>query len=505
MPIKSNYPTDTQISNYQNQVGEINQTQQIAYNQDNYLFSSGMLDKDMFKVMLYKYKNPFTSKYHLHTLMQWFGHYSSTATATQEVEWRELGKTRLPISVTATTATGSATITVDDNVAEQRHQVNDVFHSSRTGGYLVYVTAVGVGAGAGGVTQYTLAKVDGTVFGATDIAANDILGNSHNIWAEGSGQPTGKRWSPEVHKNKLTRTKASYGYTGDAISEFIEFETPGAFSNLWCDFEASLTFNEFLTSRENVLFAGERSVDGAALMGGQGILKYVMDDGIAGQGFTGTVAETDIQAVLTNFNQFNANLEYLCLGGQEIRTSISNVLSTFVKDGGVFYGNFSAAEGIALGLNVTQYSFNGYILDIAPFLHFDNEDELGSIPGAYVTGSRRYTNTALVLNGGMAPMTKSFATDANGRTNPIPYVSYVYKSTGETNRSFVCGYRKGMTGRNHPAMLTDPMSKASFDKGFIGMNNVQSDIDQDDVYFLSQIGLRMPLASVSHSSLFQNG
>ena len=132
MAIKSYYPTDTQISDYQNNVGEINAVQQIAYDQNNYLFFSGMLDKDMFRLLLYKYKNPFTHKYHLHTLMQWFGHYASTATATQEVEWRELGKTRVPITVGATTATGSATITIDDSVVDVRHQVNDVFRSSRS-------------------------------------------------------------------------------------------------------------------------------------------------------------------------------------------------------------------------------------------------------------------------------------------------------------------------------------------------------------------------------------
>ena len=456
-----------------------------AFQNDDYLWSSGLNERDFEALVLYKFKGK-DGHYFLHTFMRWFGA-RSFAGYQQDHEWFEQGKTRNgTTAVTIVSGVGTDTLVFESDRTEAYHQVNEVLNT--TNGVQVYITLVD---DTSGTEQISVKKVDATVFAAGDIQAGQFLGHSHNNWGEKTGQPNGKRWRPTRYQNKYGIVKATAENSGDARTTKTELDLPGGAMTYVTENEYN-TMLEFLVDRENMLAWSQESPVGDAITRPRGIFRDIEVNSTVNTTYVGNVTEADYQAQIIQFDSTVDHKEFTAFAGQTFWFDTQNALKDYFLDGGVQYGQFATNRSLAVGIGVNQYKFGNHIINFVPYRGLDNTDVTGiPIAGATATDTD-YKNLAFFIN-----MGDDAGFDREGRSR-IPYLSYKYKALGNVNRSLVVGFEKGMTGlgssiRN--AGIEIPQKELAA----LGLGNqVSNDLDCDRFYLLSQISPRLACVDTAH-------
>lgn len=426
----------------------------------------------------------------------------SFSVASQEHGWYEMGNTRRGVALQEPTGgfvLNAANLVAETANASQYYQVNDVLNFPKKGAFQAKVVAVDM-TGPGATEKLTLAKIDGTNWIAGDVADNDFVGYAFNAYPEKSGQPNGRTYRPEYYSNKLTITKATTEYSGDALTQRIQI-----FPESYVKFNEHETVKEFCINKENVLMWSQESPAGANSLQSRGMVHDILDNSQVETQYTGAAVEADLQTTIRNLSSLNPSYEYMLLAGSELYYDTTAALKEYVVDGGVLYGSVGdIQQELAVGYKIGQYQFGTHTISLKHYRGFDDTNVTGTTAASATDID--FKSFGLFLN----MMMQGGVTDGGngpGSGNSIPYVSYAYKSMGGVDRSMVVGFLQGMTGLNNNAgfgsALTDIQQMANMDQSVAQM--VSSDLDCDRMFMLGQVGSRLVAVDTGHASIRKIG
>lgn len=483
-------------------VGQVQDGEQ-RFNQAGYLFSTGLNAQIFERTVMYNLRGQ-NRRYLLHTLMKHFDA-REFPVGTSEFHWYEMNELRVSLLVSAVTAMGGATVDVTDTATSQRYIVGDVLYIGNNGGIAMRVEAVDTG---GANPVYTVRKLDRTVFAAGDIVAGDRLGHATNVHAERTGQPVGRTWTPTPYSNRLGIIKRTQAYSGTALTTMTELDLPGGRKS-YVHNDSWVTSLEFCSDRENMLFYSKEHDGSAGPMSPRGILDEVISNAASPTFYTGAAVEEDMQDVLANMNPLNDGSEFLLLAGQGLYNDLTRAMAPYYLNGAVAYGSFNGGMGdqdsrgkLAFGLGIRSYDFAGRTLHIVHFKQLDNVNESGSPAAGASATNIDLGNFGLVLNWGRGSNIQT--ANAVGRENNavVPMVSYMYKELDGVNRSFVYAHLTGMTGQIGGQQVS--INSEPIDISRPG-NQVSTDMDENYLYLLSEIGVRMVGSAFNHSYMRRIG
>jgi hypothetical protein len=351
--------------------------------------------------------------------------------------------------------------------------------------------------------QYTIQKRDASNWAAaTELVADDALGYSHNAWGEGTDQPEGLSFNPDLKKNKLTLIKESDQRTGNAYTVKTDIKLPNG-AMVYADHNRMLMFQRFLEHRENAYMFAEETLATDANPSGRGMYFDIVQNAIASTDYGAALDETDFQSQILKHKAENASDMFLGLCGMNAMGNAQIALKDYTIDGSVDYGSFAINKTIATGLNIRQYHFNGVTFDLHNYRGFDNRNITGFSGGAATT-TNNFRDFIMLLNmgegGGTVENAGSLNRDAgyqaDGSATDIPYLSHVYRALGDVNRSLVVGFLNGMTGK------MNSIGGGNFDlpENFAAWmsNRVATPFDRDELFLLSEVGIRMPCVDTAH-------
>lgn len=491
------------LYNQQGQVGSTEQRRGDA----GYLWATGLNHEERELAMIFKYRDEHQN-YLLHTFMRFFDA-RMFPVASDSFGWREHGKFRTGLPVTAVTAPGGATIDVTDARANQYYLVNDVMVTGANEYVAGVITAIAPAGGGGFV--YTMRKMGGGLWAAGDISVGDVLGFSSNSWGERTRQPQGRTWTPEERHGYLSTLKRSCDVSGDALSHNTEvIELPNG-SEAWFYHNQDATIREFMRDRENALLMHKENdgSDGNPLST-KGILNCIMDEAALPVFYTGTPTSETLETILESFNAFNTSNEFFMLAGQTAYNGLQRSIRDRHLDGNVTYtgvGDSVYGESLRIMLGIESYRIFGRVVHLAHYKHLDDTDVFGRVATGASATNIDFSNFFMVLNLGDGGG-RFTEINAMGRTNnPVmPLISYMYRENKHSSRGLVFGHQHGMTGSYG--------AQGGFGPGTHGqvpqmpqdqINIVQTDEDADYFHLLSQIGVRMPAVETSHTFGRANG
>lgn len=457
------------------------------------LFSMGSNEAMIEKAIMFKYMQLGQfGKYFLHNYMKIFGKQRQLPVFGSEHGWYEMGRTRYGMTI-GVIVSGDTTplliVSAATGPGQNSFLVGDILNNVRLGGSNVRIEAVNETTSP---FQYTLKKMNGTVWtAADDLAVGDVLGLSHSAFGQETGQPKGRRWSPELRTNKLTLLKATSDIGGSAYTTKSELILPNG-QKLWAYVNHMLMMDAFCTDRENAYMWSQETADNAPEMQGRGLFHDIYDNSLNGLDYGATLDETDFRSLIQDMKLENGSKHFLVLPGYAFMQNATVALAPYTTDGAVKYGSFALNEQMAVGLNITQYNWAGVILEFGEYSGFSDQNTTGFSASAPIATAMDFANFALVLNLGENGGTVR----VGGVDVEIPYLSHVYKALDGVDRSLVVGMQNGMTGRtnsigggNYGAM---PELQAFLNR------HVSTDVDQDKYYVLSEVGVRLAAADCAH-------
>lgn len=424
-----------------------------------YVFAD-LLKPDFSDYITYRY-----SQYSITTLLSRIGRKESVLGNT-EFNWFEKGlfRTSFTIGAGSSGLTG-ATATVkllSTTVATCGLLVDDVvrFENDDYG----QVTAIAQNSGD---VDLTIAKAGGSANFA--LVAGDKFAMLYNAKKEFSDSGNGRVWPETKKTEKLAIIRRNVICSTTEASSIKWVTAPNGQKSYYFINEME-TLNEMAKDREMYILAGKSfgTLSPTAAQSGNGIVPRVLEDGVVGT-FAGAVSESDIQEQIRLMCVNNAGEEMTVLCGSEFYSDAQRALKDYVLNGGVVYGSLSA-EGLAVGLNITQYKFMGKILNLVWYTMFDD-------PGTHPTpvrGGINWSNAALILNMG-----------SDERNNPLINLRYQEDLLGNS-LEFTRTVQSG---------ITTP-------EGGTGVNRANGK-DGFTVDLYSSIGVQMRGANV-HGLLYKN-
>lgn len=465
-------------------------TQELT-SRSGFLWATGNLESDIIEKMIFL-KYGVGDDYFLNDFLQHFGGLRNKPTFNREFEWREMGKTRFGITVVAPSGGfvwGAATLVIENAITKQRTLVGQVYNVPYSGGILARVTAVAM-TGAGATESITLTKLDGTNWASGDLEAGATLGQLFLPVDEGSTGVGFRTWGFDRAWNRLTTIRAAYKYTGDAASTKMEVSYPGSGESP-VDMNLHITLKEFQQDREHVLMWSKMSTTDP-MLSGRGVVPDVIENSSLFHNYNGTADEADLQTFIRTVDGLSGQSEFLFLQGADLYFNTQDALKDYLTDGAFSYGAFSQGRQVALGWQVGTYNYGGKMIHLKRYRGFDNPDvtgrlATGTLPSSGATGEIDYQKFGLALNMGTA----ADAVQGNG---PMPLICRMYRAMGKQNRSLVVGTISGMTGV-HNGMMDVPSDVM----GDLRRNAINTDEDADTVHLLSQVGVAMPMVSMSHA------
>ena len=450
------------------------------------LWELGLVDEELYQLLMFKSRTK--GRYFMQLMMQFFG---ARAVPTKQLvyQWREMQDIKEGDTLTVVGTTGSATITYDTARDKIYRLVNDVMNLNN--GIQAIVTAVTL-AGAGTKEQVTVAKINGGNWGAGELNVTDVLGYSHNAWAEGSGQPDSRQWGPETFNNRLQQVKTTAKQTGDAMTEKTDIVVDGV--TFWSEAERWFSFEEHCRKVEGALMNAVRS-DDAANPQTEGFLRTAERLSPEHEYVSATGPdESDLQDAALLLHTLDDMDEHMGCLGKELfygMTRHSNIRDYFVN-GGVDYGAFGERKKLAIGIGVKTYVYGDKVLHLKEYKGFNDVQTMGQSSAGVSATVTDYQDFGLFLNMG-------YAQGYSGQLD-MPLLHYRYKSANGINRSLIAGIEPGMTGSqgtvgngvDHTGVAGGNIGTAA------GVKVVAHGGDYDSFYLSSQIGAQMVQADSKH-------
>lgn len=364
--------------------------------------------------------------YRMTVLMDKLGGFSAVADAelrNDTLTWSKLGRTRASATISSGYTNGVASDTWTlDTVATGANLgyflAGDVLRTES--GKLVRVTAVG---DAGGFQTITVAKLDGTNFASGDAADTEKIGHAFSSFAPGSTGPTGRIYLPAEEYNYSQIFRRGGKIDRGAFSNRIylkEFGVLGAAGESWMFKNEKIEIMEQMRDIENAIMFGQLSTSASGKTT-RGIWDRVVTSG-EGQVVNFTTAtgisESDLQTVTTRLSRQNGSKELLVLCGSEAMSDIQNALKHYTVNGGVTFGAFG---GNLVGLDITQYKFNGFTLNFMHYNLFD-DDKLLPFVSTSTASKINFRHVALFLDLGTPGERLMSVRYRNGDIGPAKFV-----------------------------------------------------------------------------------
>ncbi|WP_298504992.1 hypothetical protein [uncultured Sphaerochaeta sp.] len=461
-----------------------------------YLWSTNLTSQQFEKLLVYKNRN-MSGRFFMQDFLAVLGDKRRVPTDSTTYGWAEMPKQKYGATIdTVVGAFGSATITVDTTNTEIRLQQYDRLNLSS--GKQAWVTATPTVVG--GKERLVLSKVDGTNWASGELAAGQILGDAGNAWPENSAQPDGEQQYPTPYFNRTTIIKETNKYSGTVLAAATGIVTidSGDGTGPWVPVEEYEALNRFQKAREDNYMWSEESIPasgGSTISSTRGIVPDVLANASASVNYAGPVDELDLRGLMTQFDDLTDEEEFAALCGGTYWKEINAGLAQYLVQGNYSYGVFNPAQFAHVGIKLNAYSFADKTLMFKRYRGFDDAYTTGTPASGGPTATQiDFKQFALFLNLG-----ENAGTDQTGKAGQLPYLSYRYRALGDTNRSVVVGFLKGMTGRWNA--LSDQMIQGSSDIQALldfERSHVASPIDADQMFLLSEVGAQLLCVDTAH-------
>ena len=270
------------------------------------------------------------------------------------------------------------------------------------------------------VTQSS-SDVDLTVVkagGSANFALSTGMAFAHlyNVQPEYSDSPNGRVWQEEEVTEKLAIMRRSIQVSTTTLTNQQWVKGPNGEMSYYYINEME-TAMEVALDREMYILHGTSfgTLSTTAPQSGNGIIPRVLSGGVVGT-YSSVVTETDIQDQIRLLTINSPASEFTVLCGSKFYLDAQRALAPYVLNGNQPVGTLSSA-GKMVGLNITQYTVLGKVINLVHYVQFDNP----SLHPTPAVSGIDYSRAALFLNTG---------TDERG--NPLIGLKYKADDLGNT-------------------------------------------------------------------------
>lgn len=346
---------------------------QVGYGKSNYLFQSGMVTPIVSSQIARKLE-----QYDVPYMLEQLGRAQSITGPTWN--WYEMGRLRqggriTNVSGSGTTRVVTTNIAVSANTAGYITQGRTIFTD-----YTIPLNVLSVNnAGATQVLTVELQdKINDTftlALGSTTVDTTNYVGfgDLASTDVEGGTGLGGRVFIPTEFTNNLNLLKQQRKITRHALKAKLYISDTD--KRYYYDGDEAILKTLNSDAEHAIMWHKKSNVQLGEKMTGDGIFTTVNAGGTKLL-YSNFLLESDLQVWVDKLKKANpGSKEFMVLAGVDAMSDVMRTLRPYVLNGGITYGSLVGtmqSKGNLVGLDITQYKFNGVILNFMTYNPFND-------------------------------------------------------------------------------------------------------------------------------------